>query len=99
MKKKKEEIKEEKVEEQTQLVLIENDPLEEYISRRLTKMQLGDLRRIKHLTQKQVADMTGLSVQCISDIESEDSGNPTLKSLNRYLECLGFEIAFQKKKI
>lgn len=97
MKKNKDETKEEKV--MIDPILTETDPLEEYISRRLTKMQLGDLRRIKHLTQKQVADMTGLSVQCISDIESEDSGNPTLKSLNRYLECLGFEIAFQKKNI
>lgn len=97
MKKNKDEVKEEKV--KIEPILTETDPLEEYISRRLTKMQLADLRRIKHLTQKQVADMTGLSVQCISDIESEDSGNPTLKSLNRYLECLGFEIAFQKKNI
>lgn len=97
MKKNKDEVKEEKV--KIEPILTETDPLEEYISRRLTKMQLADLRRIKHLTQKQVADITGLSVQCISDIESEDSGNPTLKSLNRYLECLGFEIAFQKKNI
>lgn len=88
-----------KKEELIEPIVCSNDPIEEYISRRLTKMQLGDLRKIKHLTQKQVSEMTGLSIQCISDIESEDSGNPTLKSLNKYLECLGFEIMFQKKTL
>lgn len=88
-----------KKEELIEPIVYSNDPIEEYISRRLTKMQLGDLRKIKHLTQKQVSEMTGLSIQCISDIESEDSGNPTLKSLNKYLECLGFEIMFQKKTL
>lgn len=78
-------------------IIYVSDPVEQFINTRLTKMQLSDLRKIKHLTQKDVSTMTGLSVQCISDIESENSGNPTLKSLIKYLDCLGFEIAFQKK--
>lgn len=76
-----------------------SSPMEQFISSRLTKMQLADLRKIKHLTQKDVAQMTGLSVQCISDIENENSGNPTFKSLIKYLDCLGFEICFQKKSL
>lgn len=79
--------------------IISYDPMEQYISKRLTKMQLADLRKIKHLTQKEMSAITGLSIQCISDIESEDSGNPTLKSLIKYLDCLGYEIAFQKKTV
>ena len=79
--------------------MIFSDPAEQYISRRLTKMQLGDLRKTRHLTQKDMSMITGLSVQCISDIESEDSGNPTLKSLIKYLDCLGYEIYFQKKTV
>ena len=79
--------------------MILSNPTEQYISTRLTKMQLSDLRKIKHLTQKELAAMTGLSVQCISDIENESSGNPTLKSLIKYLDCLGFEIFFRKKVI
>jgi len=75
------------------------DPMENYISTRLTKMQLADLRKYKHLTQKEVASMTGLSIQCISDIENSGSGNPTLKSLIKYLECMGYEICFQKKQV
>lgn len=77
--------------------MIFSDPTEQFISTRLTKMQLADLRKIKHLTQKDLSTITGLSVQCISDIENEKSGNPTLRSLIKYLDCLGYEICFQKK--
>lgn len=77
--------------------MIISDPTEHYISKRLTKMQLSDLRKIKRLTQKDMSMITGLSVQCISDIESENVGNPTLKSLIKYLDCLGYEMSFQKK--
>ena len=76
-----------------------NDPVDEYISKRLTKMELGTLRRVKRLTQKEVSQLTGLSIQCISDIENETSGNPTLKSIVKYLDCLGYEMTFQKKTI
>ena len=59
---------------------------------------LSDLRKIKHLTQKDLSLITGLSIQCISDIESKNSGNPTLKSLIKYLDALGYEICFQRNK-
>ena len=85
------------------MVLVEpiifSDPLEQFISRRLTKIQLVGLRKMKRLTQKEVSEATGLSVQCISDIESEDGGNPTLKSMIKYLDCLGYEMVFQKRSI
>lgn len=79
--------------------IIFSDPLEQFISRRLTKIQLVGLRKMKRLTQKEVSEATGLSVQCISDIESEDGGNPTLKSMIKYLDCLGYEMVFQKRSI
>ena len=79
--------------------MIFSDPTEQFISTRLTKMQLADLRKIKHLTQKDLSTITGLSVQCISDIENEKSGNPTLRSLIKYLDCLGYVICFQKKTL
>ena len=82
-----------------QEAFIIQDPLEEYISKRLTKMELGSLRKSKGMTQKDLSTLTGLSVQCISDIENENSGNPTLKSLIKYLDCLGYELYFQKKTI
>lgn len=79
--------------------IIFSDPLEQFISKRLTKIQLVGLRKMKRITQKEMSEATGLSVQCISDIENEDSGNPTLKSLIKYLDCLGYEISFQKKTL
>lgn len=80
-------------------MIFTTNPVEQYISTRLTKMQLADLRKIKHLTQKELSMITGLSIQCISDIENENSGNPTLKSLVKYLDSLGYEICFQKKTL
>ena len=82
-----------------QEAFIIQDPLEEYISKRLTKMELGSLRKSKGMTQKDLSTLTGLSVQCISDIENENSGNPTLRSMIKYLDCLGYEICFQRKQI
>ena len=73
--------------------------LENFISTRISKMELINLRKSKKLTQKELAKRSGLSVQCISDIESENSGNPTLKSIIKYLDCLGYELYFQKKNI
>lgn len=79
--------------------IIFSNPTEQYISKRLTKMQLADMRKMKHFTQKELSEISGLSIQCISDIESENSGNPTLKSLIKYLDCLGYEMVFQRKTI
>ena len=39
--------------------MIFSDPTEQFISTRLTKMQLADLRKIKHLTQKDLSTITG----------------------------------------
>ena len=75
------------------------DESEQYISKRLAKMELSQLRKSKGISQKELSKVSGLSVQCISDIESVNSGNPTLRSIIKYLECLGYEIAFQKKNI
>lgn len=69
------------------------------LSNRLTRMELVELRKSKGLSQKQVAELSGLSVQCVSDIESTNAGNPTLRSMLKYLNCLGYELMFQKKTI
>ena len=75
-----------------------DDPIEIYMNNRITKVELAQLRKAHKMTQKDVAAATGLSIQCISDIESETSGNPTLKSIIRYLNCFGYELCFQKRK-
>lgn len=78
---------------------LETSELNRYIGKRLTKMELAAMRRSRRITQKQVQEATGLSIRCISDIESEDGGNPTLNNLIKYLDCMGYEICFQKKTI
>lgn len=79
--------------------LINPDESEEFISKRLSKMELSMIRKSKGISQKEMSKVSGLSTQCISDIENPNGGNPTLKSLVRYLECLGYEISFKKKDI
>ena len=87
------------LEEQQISEIIPPDESEQYISKRLAKMELSQLRKSKGISKKELSKASGLSVQCISDIESTNSGNPTLRSIVKYLECLGYEIAFQKKSI
>ena len=72
---------------------------DKFIAQRLTKMELGELRRMSKITQKDMSRLSGLSTQCISDIESEKAGNPTFKSIVKYLDVLGYEICFRKKVI
>lgn len=78
---------------------IKDSELEQFISRRLTKMELVELRKAKGLSQKELSTISGLSVQCISDIENASSGNPTLRSITKYLDSLGYEMMFKKKNI
>ena len=80
-------------------IVFKDDPAEIYIDQRITKMELYKIRKNHKMTQKEVSKATGLSIQCISDIESESAGNPTLKSLVKYLNCFGYELYFQKKGV
>lgn len=72
---------------------------ERFISQRLTKIELGSLRKAQKMTQKDMSALSGLSTQCISDIESEKTGNPTFKSIMKYLDVLGYEVCFRKKLV
>jgi transcriptional regulator with XRE-family HTH domain len=69
-----------------------------YISSVISKMELKNAREISNMTQAQVAEISKLSLNCISDIEN-DKGNPTFKSIQRYLNAIGYEIMFRKKSI
>lgn len=72
---------------------------EQQISRLLTKYELSEMRRSRGMSQKELSERSGLSVRCISDIENPNDGNPTLKSIIKYVEALGFELLFQRKSI
>ena len=62
------------------------------VSDKLLRMQLSNLRRSKHITQKQLSELSGLSEGCISNIESGTDCSPTLRSLIRYATAIGVEL-------
>ena len=68
------------------------DNTDALICDKLIRMQLMNARKSKHITQKQLAEISGLSESCISNIESGSDQSPTLRSLVRYATALGVEI-------
>lgn len=62
------------------------------IADKLLRMQLADARKAKHITQKQLSEITGLSESCISNIENGEKSSPTLRSLIRYASAVGVDL-------
>lgn len=54
-------------------------------------------RRTLNLDQKALAEIAGVSVHSLSDIES-GKGNPTLDALNQLAAALGLEVILQVRK-
>ena len=63
------------------------------IDDKMFRMQLVAARKAKHLTQKELSRLSGLSESCISNIESGESSSPTLRSLIKYTNALGVELS------
>ena len=55
---------------------------------------LIDARKLNHVTQKQLADATGIAQLDISKIEN-GSGNPTIKILKRLADGLGMNLKIE----
>lgn len=55
-------------------------------------------QRRKHLkvTQRQLADLSGVGINTLTKIERDDA-NPTLSLLNRILDTLGLELTVSVK--
>ena len=64
------------------------EPEYEFIS------SLIDARKLSHVTQKQLADATGIAQSDISKIEN-GSGNPTIKILKRLADGLGMNLKIE----
>lgn len=58
---------------------------------------LRDRRKLAKITQNDLADISGLSVHTLSDLES-GKGNPTLEVLTKICEVLGLEIQLTPRK-
>lgn len=63
------------------------------IDDKMLRMQLANIRRSLHITQKQLADISGLSESCISNIESGESVSPTMRSVIKYAHALGVQMS------
>lgn len=60
----------------------------------LLRMQLVGLRKSKHLTQKELSNISGLSIGCISNIESGNDSTPipSLNSVLKYVHALDSDL-------
>lgn len=63
--------------------------------------ELGNLlrqrRKLAKITQRDLAELSGLAVHTLSDLES-GKGNPTLEVLSKLCAVLGLEIRVQARK-
>lgn len=66
----------------------------------LNTQEIGKLirerRRVLGIDQKTAAELSGVSVHTLSDIES-GKGNPSIKVLTAVLDALGLELRIQVK--
>lgn len=67
------------------------------ISDKMLRMQLTNARKSKHISQKELSKLSGLSESCISNIESGESSSPTLRSLIKYSTALDIELSINFK--
>jgi transcriptional regulator with XRE-family HTH domain len=61
-----------------------------------TGKTVRERRRILGISQKTAAELSGISVHTLSDIES-GKGNPSVKVLIAVLDALGLELVIQIK--
>ena len=63
------------------------------VADKLLRMQLTNIRKAKHISQKELSDICGLSESTTSSIETPNGeSSPTLRSLTRYALGVGAEI-------
>lgn len=58
---------------------------------------IRECRRFRHLTQRQLADRSGVSRQTIWNVE-RDNNNTTLYTFEKLLEAMGFEVYIREKQ-
>jgi DNA-binding XRE family transcriptional regulator len=60
---------------------------------------LAEARRDKNISQSQLKELTGLTQQTISRIETNSEISPSLKILLKYVNAIGYELKLVKKEI
>jgi len=61
------------------------------------RRELAQARKQKRLTQLQIQELTGLTQQVISRIETNTDISPSLKNLMIYANAIGYELTLQPK--
>lgn len=60
--------------------------------------ELIKARKQNNLSQIQLKELTGLTQQTISRIESNSDISPSLKNLIKYVDAIGYELTLQPKQ-
>ena len=61
------------------------------------RRELMQARKQKKMTQSQIRELTGLTQQVISRIETNTDISPSLKNLMIYANAIGYELTLQPK--
>jgi DNA-binding XRE family transcriptional regulator len=62
------------------------------------RRELAEARKQKNMTQVQIRELTGLTQQAISRIETNTDISPSLKNLMIYANAIGYELTLQPKE-
>ena len=61
------------------------------------RKELANARKQNNMTQAQIHEMTGLTQQVISRIETNTDVSPSLRNLMIYANAIGYELSLQPK--
>ena len=62
------------------------------------RKEIADARRSNNISQSQLTELTGLTQQVISRIETNSEISPGLKNLIKYITAMGYEFQLVKKQ-
>ena len=61
------------------------------------RKEIAEARRENNMSQSQIKELTGLTQQTISRIETNTEISPSLKILLKYVDAIGYELKLVKK--
>jgi len=61
------------------------------------RKEIAEARRENNISQSQIKELTGLTQQTISRIETNSEISPSLKILLKYVDAIGYELKLVKK--
>ena len=63
------------------------------------RRELAEMRKQKQITQVEIQQLTGMTQQMISRIETNTEISPSLKNLMIYANAIGYELTVQEKTV